>query len=111
MAQKVSVQLLDDLDGGEATETVVFALNGQSYEIDLSEGHAGELRAVLAPYAEAGRKQGGTRRAQRRIAVPTGDRPNPSEVRTWAAAQGIEVAARGRVPEDVVAKFQAAKGR
>lgn len=111
MAQKVSVQLLDDLDGGEAVETIVFALSGQSYEIDLSEKNAAKLRKALAPFVEAGRKQGGSRRTPKRIAVPSSDRPNPVDVRAWAESQGIEVAARGRVPAEVVAKFQAAQGR
>ena len=110
MAQKVSVQLLDDLDGGEAAETIVFALSGQSYEIDLSEKHAGELRSALSPFIDAARRGSGSRRSPKRT-TPANDRPNPGEVRAWAAGQGIEVAARGRVPEDVVAKFQAAKGR
>jgi hypothetical protein len=101
---------LDDLDGSEATETITFALNGQNYEIDLSDKHAGELREALAPFTAAGRRQGGARRTQKRIAVPGSDRPNPIEVRTWAASQGIEVAARGRVPADVIVKFQAATG-
>ena len=56
MAQKVQTLLVDDLDGGEAGETVQFALDGTSYEIDLSAGHAAELRSALARYADAARK-------------------------------------------------------
>ena len=48
MAQKVQVLLVDDLDGGEASETVTFALDGTSYEIDLSGKNADELRDVFA---------------------------------------------------------------
>lgn len=44
MAQKVQVILLDDLDGGDAAETVSFALDGASYEIDLSAKNASKLR-------------------------------------------------------------------
>ena len=40
MAQKVQVLLVDDLDGGEATETVAFSLDGTTYEIDLSSDNA-----------------------------------------------------------------------
>ena len=40
MAQKVQVVLIDDLDGGDATETVTFGLDGATYEIDLSEQNA-----------------------------------------------------------------------
>ena len=40
MARKVQVLLVDDLDGGAADETVSFALDGASYEIDLSSDNA-----------------------------------------------------------------------
>ena len=36
MAQKVQVILVDDVDGGEAEESVGFGLDGVNYEIDLS---------------------------------------------------------------------------
>jgi hypothetical protein len=49
MAQKVQTFLIDDLDGSEAEGTVLFGLDGTQYEIDLSTGHAKELRAALAP--------------------------------------------------------------
>lgn len=48
MAQKVQVVLTDDLDGGDADETVQFALDGVSYEIDLSTANAEALREALA---------------------------------------------------------------
>jgi Lsr2 len=109
MAQKVVVELFDDLDGSVAVETLTFALDGRSYEIDLSEKNASALRKVFAPYTEVGRKQGGPRRGAKRVAAARGsNRPDPSEVRAWAESQGIEVASRGRVPGDVVEKFQAA---
>ena len=44
MAQQVNVVLVDDLDGSEAGETVVFGLDGTTYEIDLSEKNAKKLR-------------------------------------------------------------------
>ena len=60
MAQKVQVLLVDDLDGGEASETVSFALDGSSYEIDLSGKNAEEMRDALAKYVGAARKAGRT---------------------------------------------------
>jgi hypothetical protein len=110
VAQKVVIELSDDLDGSEAVETVTFALDGRSYEIDLNEKNAGKLRKILAPYANAGRKQGGGRRGPKRIAVGS-DRPNPVDVRAWAAAQGHDVAPRGRVPADITEKYLAAHPR
>lgn len=59
MAQKVQVLLVDDLDGGEADETVTFALDGKTYEIDLTTANAEKLRGLLDPYTKGGRRTGG----------------------------------------------------
>src|SRR3954453_11594086 len=59
MAQRVNVVLVDDIDGSDAAETVTFGLDGVQYEIDLSDGHADELRAALALYIGHGRRAGG----------------------------------------------------
>lgn len=55
MAKTVIVQLTDDLHGGEAAETVQFALDGKSYEIDLNAKNATGLRKALSMYIEKGR--------------------------------------------------------
>jgi len=68
MAQEVTVTLVDDLDGEEAAETIVFGLDGIDYEIDLGEDNAERLRDGLAEYVEAARRIGspaGPRRASR----------------------------------------------
>ena len=83
MAQKVQVLLVDDLDGGEASETVSFALDGNNYEIDLSGKNATELRDSFAKYVGAARKVGRVdelvrrpvRPAQRRHQHRDGPRP------------------------------------
>ena len=110
MAQKIQTLFVDDLDGSEAEGTVHFGLDGTQYEIDLSPAHAKELRAALARYTEAARKISGTaaRRPARRGRSATANGHSTTEVRDWAKAQGIEVKDRGRVPADVVVKFQAA---
>jgi hypothetical protein len=114
MAQKVQTLFIDDIDGGEAEGTVRFGLDGADYEIDLSAAHSKALRKAMAKYIEAGRKVSGP--ARRRTQVAAGGRrngrggPSPSEVREWAKAQGIEVSDRGRVPGELVVKFQAASG-
>ena len=53
MAQQVRVEMVDDLDGGVAGQTVPFSLDGVSYEIDLSNDNADELRDALARYVSA----------------------------------------------------------
>lgn len=56
MAKRTTVLAHDDTDGSEAAEQVSFALDGVSFEIDLSERNAGQLREVLAPFVQAARR-------------------------------------------------------
>ncbi|MET8473947.1 Lsr2 family protein [Streptomyces sp. NPDC006422] len=105
MAQRVVVTLFDDIDGGEATETVAFGLDGSSYEIDLNKANAHQLREALAPYLEAGRKQSSrTGKAYKRTEVG----PDPAAVRAWARSNDFEVPPRGRIPKRVYEAFAAA---
>jgi hypothetical protein len=106
MAQKVHITLEDDLDGGDATETVTFGLDGRTYEIDLNDKHAKALRDALARYVGAARRSGGGRgtAAKRRTQVGTSAR----EIRDWARSNGHKVPDRGRIPADVREAFEAA---
>jgi Lsr2 len=109
VAQKVQTLYFDDIDGGEAAGTVRFGLDGVGYEIDLSAEHTEELHTALGKYIDHARKAGGTsRRAPRGRAASAVD---TNAVRTWAREQGIDIKDRGRVPADIVAKYQAATGR
>ncbi len=111
MAQKVQVILVDDLDGGEAEETVLFALDGVSYEIDLSSKNAGKLRDSLASYVGSARKsggRGGARGRGRGRGRQSASSVNTSEVRAWAKEHGYEVSERGRIPANIVAEFEKA---
>jgi Lsr2 len=111
MAQRVQTLLIDDLDGGEAEDTVRFGLDGAEYEIDLSAEHADALRRALAPYVSAARRAPGAaarrpgRGGRRSAGAGAAD---PVAVREWAKSQGIEVKDRGRVPAELVVKFKAA---
>jgi hypothetical protein len=111
MAQRIHTIFTDDLDGSEAEGTVRFGLDGADFEIDLNTAHAQELRKVVGKYTTAGRKAGSAARQGRRSngRGPTVG-PNTSDVREWAKAQGLEVKDRGRVPAELVVKFQAATG-
>ena len=117
MAQRTIVQLTDDLDGKPISEgkgeTIRFGLDRQDYEIDLAEKNAKALRNDLAKYISAARRtSGGARSTGRGRAGRTGTGTvrdyDPKAVRAWAQSQGIEVSRRGRVPADLVARFQAA---
>ncbi|WP_026360155.1 histone-like nucleoid-structuring protein Lsr2 [Amycolatopsis nigrescens] len=110
MAQQVRVEMLDDLDGSVASQTVPFTLDGVHYEIDLSDGNAAELRDELAKYVAAGRRTGGRkiRGAGSKPADP-GQRDRNREIRVWANANGYQLAERGRIAAEVVAAFDDAQ--
>jgi hypothetical protein len=108
MATKVTVALEDDLDGGPAVETVRFAVGGAEYEIDLNKKNAAAFRKQIAPFIEHARRAGrGPRRRGGRSAV---SRERGAAIRAWAAEQGVPVSARGRIPADVVAQYEAVAG-
>lgn len=109
MAQKVQVFLVDDLDGGEAEETVSFGVDGTSYEIDLSGEHASKLREVLAPYVEVARKAQQKQTRGKRQQRNTPSRERSAEIRAWAKAAGKKVNERGRIPASIVAEYEAAQ--
>ncbi|MCA1219695.1 histone-like nucleoid-structuring protein Lsr2 [Streptomyces sp. 8L] len=110
MAQRVVVTLSDDIDGGEAAETVAFGLDGKSYEIDLNPSNAKKLRKALAPYVAAGRKQtNASRRGKSRASYQhTSLDPDPAAVRAWAQSHKMDVPARGRIPKRVYEAFREA---
>ncbi|MEV5302936.1 histone-like nucleoid-structuring protein Lsr2 [Amycolatopsis methanolica] len=116
MAQKVTVELVDDLDGSvtEDISTVFFALDGVDYEIDLTADNAGRLRDELANFVANARKTGG--RSKRGVrpstnghAASPADREKTRAIREWAKEQGYELADRGRIRADVVEAYEAAQ--
>ncbi|WP_062982338.1 histone-like nucleoid-structuring protein Lsr2 [Nocardia anaemiae] len=114
MAKKVTVTMVDDLDGtSKADETVLFALDGVTYEIDLSKKNAGKLRADLDRWTEKGRRTGRVKvRAKARgggkdFRSPV-DREQSLAIREWARKNGHQVSARGRISADIVAAYHAA---
>jgi hypothetical protein len=122
MAQRTTVTLLDDLDEGEADETVEFGVDGTTYEIDLSEANATKLRDALADYVAHARRLSGRRRSAGRgarpasstpaAARPTGrasvDREQNQAIREWARRQGMTVSERGRIPAGVTEAYNKA---
>jgi hypothetical protein len=110
MAQQIQTLFIDDIDGGAAEGTVRFALDGADYEIDLSGKHSDELYDALRKYVEHARKVSGT---ARRSGVRGGRRAstvNTVAARAWARENGHDSKDRGRVPAELVAKYQAATG-
>src|SRR6478672_7262914 len=105
MAQKITVALEDDLDGGSADETVRFGFGGAEYEIDLSKKNARAFRKQLAPFIEHARRAG--RGQRRRPGRTASSRERSGGIRAWAKDQGIAVSARGRIPASVVEQYEA----
>src|SRR5262245_10257784 len=117
VAKKTIVELIDDLDGSVADETVKFGLDGISYEIELSKKNADKLRTALAPYVDKGT------RADRRRAVTIGgraavrgrasgaEREQNKAIREWAARRGMPVAPRGRIKQEIVDEYNREAGR
>jgi hypothetical protein len=113
MAQRVEVVLIDDIDGGKAAETVTFALDGVSYEIDLSDKNARKLRDDFATWTGHARRAGSAKSASRRRAGAnagggTAKRNDLGAVREWARENGHTVSDRGRISADVQAAYDKA---
>lgn len=105
MAQRVHVVLEDDIDGSEAAETVSFALDGTTYEIDLNDQNAAALREALSPYIGHARKASRARRGAGSSARSSSG--SASDIRAWARSNGHQVSDRGRVPQEIVDAYAA----
>jgi hypothetical protein len=112
MAQKVRVDLVDDIDGSEAAQTVPFTLDGVTYEIDLSDDNAARLRDEFARFVAAGRRTGG-RKARSTTPSANGtvttDREHTRAVRGWARENGWPISDRGRIPTEVLTAYDTAQ--
>jgi len=105
MAKKVTVSLIDDVDG-------------ESYEIDLSSTNASKLRDELEQWVSSARRVSGRRRVKAapgataspksRVSI---DREQSAAIRDWARRNGHKVSARGRISADITDAYnKAAKG-
>jgi hypothetical protein len=112
MAQVTTIKLLDDVDGSPADETVDFALDGRSYEIDLSESNADKLRGLLADFvASARRARGASAPKAKASSAPSGrDRDQTRAIRTWAKASGYDISDRGRIPANIIDEYNESGG-
>lgn len=116
VGQQVTVEWVDDFteesfnpDNNEG-RTVQFALDGQGYEIDLTNENIRKLMDLLEPYVKVGRRVRVTQapsssrrsRAKAGSSEPTSIDPDDLQaMRHWAREQGIPVADKGRVPQAI----------
>jgi hypothetical protein len=109
MARQIITMLTDDLDGGEADQTVTFGLDGISYQIDLSGKNGLKLRQAMEPYIQAGSKLGRdgiVRSAGRSAGGSPTNRNENAAIRAWAQQQGYEVNERGRIAVTIVEAYR-----
>jgi hypothetical protein len=106
MAQTVVVTVTDDIDGSEGAESISFSFDGRSYEIDLGGKNRQKLKKALQPFIDSGRRVG--RQGSARSTRGRTSRKDSSAIRAWATEQGLAVSERGRIPAEVVAKYEAA---
>jgi hypothetical protein len=116
VAQKVTVELVDDIDGSVAAETVEFGIDGVAYQIDLSPGNAGQLRDALAEYVASARRASSRKRAAGQATRPVRgggasaavDREQNQAIREWARKRGLKVSERGRISSEVLDAYHQA---
>ncbi|GAB6904154.1 histone-like nucleoid-structuring protein Lsr2 [Kineosporia succinea] len=104
MAQRTIVEFTDDLNGKPAAETVTFAIDGKTYEIDVTEKNAAKLRQAFEPWANSARRLTKSGRTIRKVTTEV----DTAAVRAWAASNGVEVSARGRIASSVLEQYRAA---
>ena len=113
MARQVSFVLVDDLDGSEASGALDFALDGRSYQLDLSDKNAARLRDALAPFVASARRSGSGRRRSNggvQRSSQSVNRQKTSAIREWACQHGHNVADRGRISSSVVEAYENSGG-
>jgi hypothetical protein len=110
MAQRVQVILVCDLHEDETpgTQTVAFGLDGSSYEIDVCDAHAVEMRDNIGRFVGVGRRATGRGARAGRRRVRHGGSGEAAQIREWARSQGLPVPERGRIPADLADKYAAA---
>ena len=109
MAQKVSVTFACDYDEKEIPDgqhmTRVFSVDGRDYEIDLCERHSQKFDEVFRRFAVRARKA--THRVGRAKQRTAAHRKRSADIRAWAKDKDVSVSDRGRIPADVIARYDA----
>lgn len=111
MAQRVQVQLVDDLNGEEAQETVRFGVDGTDYEIDLTTENAQHLRSTLSEYVEKSRKAKGGRKTSSNssTSISRTKREDTQQIRQWAQDNGYNPSSRGRITKSIIDAYNEAR--
>lgn len=103
MVTRIRHEVLDDLSGEEGAVTHSFAIDGQTFEVDLTPENWAEFRKVTEKFVAVSRKVGGSRSGQSSSAKSAN-----AKIREWAKKNGHDVPARGRIPESLRKLYEAA---
>jgi hypothetical protein len=115
--KKVTTVLVDDIDGSPADETIVISLNRESWEIDLSNSHADQLRSELYAWTQCGRKishqrpRASKNSAPRRMHTATSiDKTQARNIRLVLRDAGYPVSSHGRLSAVQLERYEAIVG-
>ncbi len=111
MVQRVQIELIDDLNGEVAQETVRFGMDGTEYEIDLTTENAEKLRSALSEYVDKARKARSGRKSQggqQSTSTGRSKRENTQQIRQWAQENGYNPSSRGRITQSIVDAYNEA---
>ncbi len=113
MATQTKIELICDLTGDPADETVEFGLAGKVYELDLTKQHAAALKEILEDYVKVARPVGklSTSAGLKRGSGSTSTQANRDQtaaIRRWAREAGKSVSDRGRIPLEIKNEFEQA---
>jgi hypothetical protein len=107
MSQKHIVQLIDDIDGSPATETIAFSLDGSAYEIDLNSVNAAKLREAFALFIGSGRRVARPVSGAKRAKSSNSEKGQVAAIREWAKQNGFKIGEKGRIPSTVLEAYDA----
>jgi len=106
MARRTTVELIDDIDGGAAEETIEFSVNGKAWTIDLNVENAQRFYAQLEEWQKHARRAGSARTSS---AARKRDPEYLAKIRSWARENGYEVSDRGRISHKIESAYRAAQ--
>lgn len=113
VAKRYSTAWTDDLDGSVAATTLEFSFDGIRYAIDLSEANAVRMRNCFEPYIRAASKATrGSDRTDRTVEQSSSGKAQSHHrrAREWLRMNGHEVGSRGRLPQELLQRYESACG-
>ncbi|MDO4909041.1 MAG: Lsr2 family protein [Corynebacterium sp.] len=118
MGRREIIQFYDDMDSTPLSHdelTIIrFSVNGNDYVLEVSPSNAEKFHEAIKPFVAVARREA-FMRPRRRLAGATGslraqagsrENPVPARVvRQWAIDQGIPVAPRGKVNQNIFDQY------